>query len=115
MNLNLFQSDWYYFVFYLEIVFRMSLIPFLSEVIKIKRTVRTGWKRKNVPEPESVADHMYFMALMALVATPDHLNKDKCIKIAIVHDLAECITGDITPHDGITPGKYTYILNTINF
>jgi len=81
----------------------MSLVPFLSEVIKIKRTVRTGWKRKNVPEPESVSDHMYFMALMALVATPEHLNKDKCIKIAIVHDLAECITGDITPHDGISP------------
>lgn len=91
----------YWNTFYL----RMSLVPFLSEVIKIKRTVRTGWKRKNVPEPESVSDHMYFMALMALVATPEHLNKDKCIKIAIVHDLAECITGDITPHDGISPGK----------
>ena len=88
----------------IDVLLRMSLLPFLSEVIKIKRTVRTGWKRKNVPEPESVSDHMYFMALMALVATPEHLNKDKCIKIAIVHDLAECITGDITPHDGISPG-----------
>ena len=59
----------------------MSLVPFLSEVIKIKRTVRTGWKRKNVPEPESVSDHMYFMALMALVATPEHLRRGETIEL----------------------------------
>ena len=43
------------------------------------------------------------MSLMALVIAPPELEKEKCIKIAIVHDLAECITGDITPYDGITP------------
>ena len=26
----------------------------------------------------------------------------RCIKIALVHDMAECIVGDITPMDGIT-------------
>jgi len=50
-----------------------------------------------VKEPENVSDHMYFMALMALSATPKELNQDRCMKIAIVHDLAECITGDIVP------------------
>lgn len=25
---------------------------------------------------------------------------DRCIKMAIVHDLAESLVGDITPHDG---------------
>ena len=81
----------------------MSFLPFISEVIKIKQTVRTGWKNRKVPNPESVADHMYFMALMSLIMTPEDLQKEKCIKIAIVHDLAECITGDITPYEGISP------------
>ena len=26
----------------------------------------------------------------------------RCIKIALVHDLAECIVGDITPYCGIS-------------
>jgi putative hydrolase of HD superfamily len=31
----------------------------------------------------------------------------KCIKFSILHDLAEVIVGDITPHDGIlSENKY---------
>jgi putative hydrolase of HD superfamily len=30
------------------------------------------------------------------------VNKDRCIKMAIVHDLAESLVGDITPYDGVT-------------
>jgi len=33
-------------------------------------TKRTGWLRKDVKNPESIADHMYRMGLMALIA-PD--------------------------------------------
>ena len=53
---------------------------------------------------ESIADHMYRMSLMVqTILTPsDPLNKDKCIKMALVHDMAEAITGDITPEDGIS-------------
>lgn len=29
------------------------------------------------------------------------IDRDKCIKMAIVHDIAEAIVGDITPSDGI--------------
>jgi putative hydrolase of HD superfamily len=74
-----------------------NFLPFLREVVQIKQTVRTGWQRMGIQRPESVSDHMYFMALMALTATPEHLDKSRCIQIAIVHDLAECIVGDITP------------------
>ena len=49
---------------------------------------------------------MYMMSLMAWLAAPTSsetdLNKEKCIKIALVHDIAECIVGDITPHDNIS-------------
>ncbi|KAL8241925.1 hypothetical protein R6Q59_012227 [Mikania micrantha] len=52
--------------------------------------------------PESIADHMYRMALMALIAGDlPGINKERCIKIAIVHDIVEAIVGDITPSDGV--------------
>ncbi|KAK1326123.1 hypothetical protein QJS10_CPA01g01335 [Acorus calamus] len=45
---------------------------------------------------------MYRMSIMALIASdlPD-VNRERCIKIAIVHDIAEAIVGDITPSDGV--------------
>ena len=29
----------------------------------------------------------------------------KCVKMALVHDIAEAIVGDITPHDPVTPAE----------
>ncbi|KAL3614207.1 hypothetical protein CASFOL_042281 [Castilleja foliolosa] len=43
---------------------------------------------------------MYRMSLMALIAD-DLPGVNRCIKIAIVHDIAEAIVGDITPSDGV--------------
>lgn len=59
--------------------------------------------RRGVQGPESVADHMYRMGVMALVAAdlPAGVNRDRCVKMAIVHDIAEAIVGDITPVDGV--------------
>ncbi|XP_070413091.1 5'-deoxynucleotidase HDDC2 isoform X4 [Equus przewalskii] len=44
---------------------------------------------------------MYRMAVMALVTKDEHLNKDRCVRLALVHDMAECIVGDIAPADNI--------------
>ncbi|KAL6194377.1 hypothetical protein ACLB2K_035461 [Fragaria x ananassa] len=79
-----------------------SAIDFLSLCHRLKTTKRAGWVKRGVKDPESVADHMYRMSLMALIASDiPGLNRDKCIKIAIVHDIAEAIVGDITPTDGV--------------
>ncbi|NXS93958.1 HDDC2 protein, partial [Jacana jacana] len=67
-----------------------------------QRTPRTGWVYRNVSKPESVSDHMYRMAMMALVTEDKSLNKDRCIRLALVHDMAECIVGDIAPADNIS-------------
>lgn len=61
-----------------------------------------GWVRKDIDKPESIADHMYRMALMGLIATSTSLDTSKLVKMAIVHDIAEAIVGDITPHDGVS-------------
>ncbi|GFP95627.1 HD domain-containing protein 2 [Phtheirospermum japonicum] len=79
-----------------------SAIDFLTLCHRLKTTKRTGWVRREVQEPESIADHMYRMGLMALIASDiPGVNREKCMKIAIVHDIAEAIVGDITPSDGI--------------
>ncbi|KAL0286505.1 UNVERIFIED_CONTAM: 5'-deoxynucleotidase HDDC2 [Sesamum calycinum] len=79
-----------------------SAIDFLTLCHRLKTTKRAGWVRREVQEPESIADHMYRMGLMALIASDiPGVNRDKCIKMAVVHDIAEAIVGDITPSDGI--------------
>ncbi|KAK1615509.1 hypothetical protein QYE76_021026 [Lolium multiflorum] len=80
-----------------------SAIDFLTLCYRLKTTKRAGWVRRGLQGPESVADHMYRMGVMALVAAdlPPGVNRDRCVKMAIVHDIAEAIVGDITPADGV--------------
>ncbi|GIL59649.1 hypothetical protein Vafri_14381 [Volvox africanus] len=77
-------------------------IDFLLLLQQLKLTKRTGWVRKNVNGPESIADHMYRMSMMALIATDSGVDVTRCIKMALVHDVAEAIVGDITPHCGVS-------------
>ncbi|KAM4771481.1 5'-deoxynucleotidase HDDC2 isoform 1-T1 [Rhinophrynus dorsalis] len=69
---------------------------------QLKRVPRTGWVYRKVENPESVSDHMYRMAVMAMLTEDKQLNKDRCIRLALVHDMAECIVGDIAPADNIS-------------
>ncbi|KAL6888779.1 hypothetical protein ACP4OV_009805 [Aristida adscensionis] len=79
-----------------------SAIDFLTLCYRLKTTKRAGWVRRGVQAPESVADHMYRMGVMALVAADlPGVDRDRCVKMAIVHDIAEAIVGDITPSDGV--------------
>ncbi|KAJ3607135.1 hypothetical protein NHX12_026649 [Muraenolepis orangiensis] len=45
---------------------------------------------------------MYRMAIMSLTITDPTVNKERCMKLALVHDMAECIVGDITPMDNVS-------------
>ncbi|RAL37538.1 unnamed protein product [Cuscuta campestris] len=79
-----------------------NAIDFLTLCHSLKTTKRKGWINHGIKGPESIADHMYRMALMALIAGDlPGVDRERCIKIAIVHDIAEAIVGDITPSDGV--------------
>ncbi|XWS27260.1 hypothetical protein CRYUN_Cryun26dG0099500 [Craigia yunnanensis] len=83
-----------------------SAIDFLTLCHRLKTTKRAGWVLKGVQNPESIADHMYRMGVMALIASDiPGIDRDKCVKMAIVHDMAEAIVGDITPSDGISKAE----------
>eukprot|EP00878_Enallax_costatus_P042662 GHUV01050093.1.p1 GENE.GHUV01050093.1~~GHUV01050093.1.p1 ORF type:complete len:125 (+),score=23.59 GHUV01050093.1:368-742(+) len=68
----------------------------------LQTTKRTGWVRCNVQQPESIADHMYRMGLMSLLASDCNVDGQRCIRMALVHDIAEAIVGDITPHCNVS-------------
>lgn len=64
---------------------------------------RTGWVLRGVEEPETVSAHMYRMSMMSFLIPDDaQFDRVKCMKLALVHDLAESIVGDISPFCGIS-------------
>ena len=66
----------------------------------LKTIHREGWKENlQINYPESVADHSYSVSVMSMIlADLEGLNTEKIIKMALLHDLAESIIGDITPN-----------------
>lgn len=74
----------------------MESLNFLSEVGKLKDVPRTGWIIYGVTNPESVSDHSFRMALMAMAyARTLNLDENKCIKMSLLHDIHEIYCGDI--------------------
>jgi len=69
---------------------------FLISTAHSKRLIRSGWIREKVKDPESVAEHSFQLSIMAMIFA-DHfgLDREKLLKMAIMHDLGEVITGDI--------------------
>lgn len=78
-----------------------SLVDFLLTVGQLKRTKRTGWVLCDVASPESVSDHMYRMSIIAMAVSTAQ-ERDHAMKMALAHDLAESLVGDITPHCGVS-------------
>lgn len=73
----------------------------LTEALALKSLPRAGWVRAGVSSPESVAAHSWGVAWLVLVLCPSGLDRGRALAMAVIHDLAEARTGDITPHDGI--------------
>jgi putative hydrolase of HD superfamily len=79
----------------------MKLISFFEIVGKLKTLKRTGWIKNKVPSPESVADHSFRTAVMAMVLAPKiGVNVEKAIKMALIHDIGEAKIGDVITMQG---------------
>jgi len=73
-----------------------NYLEFLKLVGKSKRIPRTGWVREKVKNPESIAEHSFRVGVIAMILADDLLvNKEKLMKMALLHDLGETFTGDI--------------------
>ena len=82
----------------------------------LKTVPRQGWIDKvGIDSPESVADHVFSTSVMAMVFG-DFLKLDthKLIKMSLLHDLSESITGDKTPEQISKNEKTVLENNTMN-
>jgi len=79
---------------------------FFEKVLELKNVPRQGWKEKlEINNPESVADHSYSTAVLSMILSDmKGLDSERIIRMALLHDLAESIIGDITP-DHITKNE----------
>jgi len=72
-----------------------GLLEFLRAAERLKTVTRSSYT--SAGRPESVAEHTWRLALMALLLAPEFPEVDfaRLVKICLVHDLGEAIGGDI--------------------
>ncbi|KAK6498915.1 hypothetical protein TWF481_011485 [Arthrobotrys musiformis] len=95
-----------------------STVPlaFLHIIDRLKHIPRTGWVVDGVEKPETIASHMYRMSILAMLCPDPSLDRSKCMKMALVHDIAESVVGDFTPMDPISKEeKYRRESTTIEY
>jgi len=73
-----------------------ELIEFSKIVGKLKKVERTGWVTNvGIENPESVADHTFRSAILAMVFSDiKNLDTEKAMRMALIHDLSEALIGD---------------------
>jgi 5'-deoxynucleotidase len=77
-----------------------SLLRFWKYLSELKNEPRKGWQKKVEGRLESVADHSFAVAMLALYEGERRgYDLEKILKLALIHDLEEAITGDLTPKD----------------
>ncbi|ODV79417.1 uncharacterized protein CANTADRAFT_52065 [Suhomyces tanzawaensis NRRL Y-17324] len=94
------------------------ILAFFQIVRLLKTQKRTGWIDRGIPtdKVESIGDHMYRMSIISMAIPNNDINIDQCAKIALVHDIAESLVGDITPFGGVSKKeKHRRELESIEF
>jgi len=70
-----------------------SAVDAVCAAYELKDERRTGWQLRGVDDPESVAAHSWGVAYL-VVALPG-VDLDRALRLAVVHDVAEALTGDV--------------------
>jgi len=79
----------------------MKLIEFALTIGKLKKLKRTGWVRYGIPNSESVAEHIFRLAVLTMfLANKVGIDPYKSVKMALIHDLGEATIGDIVTRRG---------------
>ncbi len=72
-----------------------EFVRFLNRIERLKCETRHSWT--STGRQESVAEHSWRLSVMALLCRDEYpaLDIEKVIKMCLIHDLGEAITGDI--------------------
>ncbi len=83
----------------------MDFLYLLGHENQLSTLPRTGWVQRGVEQPETVASHALSVAFLVRTFLPKGLDKAKCLDMAVIHDQAEVIIGDLTPADTVNPDQ----------
>jgi len=74
-----------------------DILDFLLIAGRLKNIPRTGWIISGITNPETVASHSFRVALISMLLSDsfNNIDKEKVLRIALIHDLNESIIGDI--------------------
>src|SRR4029079_17443212 len=74
-----------------------NFLALYTQIATLKLLPRTGWLQRGVPNVESVAEHTFGVATLALLIgdTIDGLDRGKLLAIAMLHDQAEALRSDL--------------------
>ena len=80
-----------------------DMLIYYKGVEALKRLVRKGWTLRGIPNPESVADHIFGVSSLAIYFGKErNLNMETLLITSIIHEACEIELGDITPYDGFS-------------
>lgn len=73
----------------------MGILEFLRKAENLKNTLRSAHTTKG--RHESTAEHSWRLSLLVLIIASNFegINRERLLKLAIVHDLGEAVCGDI--------------------
>lgn len=74
-----------------------TLYDLQARLLSLKLLPRTGWLQRGQRDPESIAEHSYTVAALALLVGDLHpgLDRGRLLAIALLHDSAEALVGDL--------------------
>jgi putative hydrolase of HD superfamily len=83
-----------------------SLLRAYLELNQLKQLYRQGWLQRGLPAErcESVAEHSFGVAALALLVADalfPGFDRERLLRMALLHDFGEIHAGDLTPADGV--------------
>jgi len=79
-----------------------NIFKFLIEIGKLKGKKRRGWQIYKIKNPETTAEHIFHLAILVwILGKKKKMNLERAIKIALVHDICEVYSPDLTSYDAV--------------
>ncbi len=74
-----------------------DLSGLLPRLLSLKLMPRTGWLQRGVRDAESIAEHSFGVAVLCLLIGDQlaDIDRGRLLAIALLHDLAESLLGDL--------------------
>jgi putative hydrolase of HD superfamily len=74
-----------------------ALYELQSRLMSLKLLPRTGWLQRGMRDVESIAEHTFAVAALALLIGDQQpgIDRGRLLAIALLHDIAEALIGDL--------------------